>query len=122
MEYINYQQNNTWPRATIQEVLWFDPGRSPLDFLEEQQKDPEVLEIIKYLEQGELPSNDKDVHRIVMQFSIYSVTDKILYYVDRQRGNAKRTVVPRSLRDRILAENHSGPCAGHLLVISCTMY
>ena len=96
-------------------MLQFDPVGvgSPLDLLEEQQKDIEVLEIIKYLEQGELPSNDKDAHRIVMQSSVYCVTDNILYYVDRHRGNAKHIVVPKSLRNRILAENHSGPCAGH---------
>ena len=72
------------PRATIQEVLQFDPVDvgSPLDLLEEQQKDPEVLEMIKYLEQGELPSNDKDARRIVMQSSVYCVTDNILFYVD----------------------------------------
>lgn len=72
-----------------------------------------MLEMVRYLEQGELPSNDKDAHKVVIQSSVYCVTNKILYYVDSHRGNAKRIVVPRSLRDKILAENHSGPCAGH---------
>ena len=37
----------------------------------------------------------------------------MLYYVDNHRGNIKHITVPKSLRNRILAETHSGPCAGH---------
>ena len=102
-------------RCPIQEVLQSDPvdEGAPDDLLEAQRKDPNVLEMLNYLEHGELPANDKDAHRIVMQSSAYCLIDKILYYVDSHRGNIKRIVVPRSLRDRILSENHSGPCAGH---------
>ena len=103
------------PRSTIHEVLQADPviEGPPNDLLEAQQKDPEVLEMVEYLEHGKLPDNDKEARRIVIQSSTYCVTDKVLYYVDSHRRNIKRIVVPRSLRDRILAENHSGPCAGH---------
>ena len=103
------------PRSTIHEVLQADPviKGPPNDLLEAQQKDPEVLEMVEYLEHGKLPDNDKEARRIVIQSSTYCVTDKVLYYVDSHRRNIKRIVVPRSLRDRILAENHSGPCAGH---------
>ena len=99
----------------MQKVLQSDPvdEGAPDELLEAQRKDPEVLEMLKYLEHGELPANDKDARRTVMQSSTYCLIDKVLYYVDSHRGNIKRIVVPRSLRDRILSENHSGPCAGH---------
>ena len=103
------------PRSTMQEVLQSDPvdEGTPDELLEAQRKDPEVLEMLNYLEHGELPANDKDARRTVMQSSTYCLIDKVLYYVDSHRGNIRRIVVPRSLRDRILSENHSGPCAGH---------
>ena len=71
------------------------------------------MEMVKYIEQGELPANDKDACSIIMQSSAYCVTDKVLYYVDSHKWNIKHIVVPRSLRDKILAENHSCPCVGH---------
>ena len=83
------------PKSTIQEVLQSDPVEgAPDDLLEAQRKDPEVLEMLNYLEHGELPANDKDAHRIVMQSSAYCLIDKLLYYVDTHRGNIKRIVVP----------------------------
>ena len=71
------------PRSTKLKVLQSDPvdEGAPDDLLEAQQKDPEVLEMLKYLEHGELPVNDKDAHRILMQSSAYCLIDKVLYYV-----------------------------------------
>ena len=79
------------PRSTIHEVLQSNPVSEgpPHDLLEVQHNDPEILEMIEYLESVKLPDNDKEACRIVIQSSAYCATDKVLYYVDGHRGNIK---------------------------------
>ena len=43
------------------------------DPLEAQQKDPEVLEMVGYLEHGKLPDNDKETCRTVIRSCILTV-------------------------------------------------
>ena len=85
----------------------------PDDFGTQQQLDPDVNKIFRYLKHQELPAEEKQAQKIAAQGPLFAVLDGILYYVDSRRGDRKRAVVPSHLRQRILQENHNGPMAGH---------
>ena len=79
------------------------------DFAAEQQKDPDVKEII---EQGTLPSDDKKARRIAMQKSMFAIENAMLFYLDPRQGYRKHAVVPKSLREQLLLEHHSSQMGG----------
>lgn len=79
----------------------------------EQRRDPEVSQMISYLENGELPSDDKQARKIAAQAPLFVIVDDILYYLHPKRDDRKCVVVPQLLRPSIMEENHSGPMAGH---------
>ena len=86
---------------------------SKCNLVDEQRKDPEVKHMLEYLEFVVLPEDQKEVHSIVTMAPSFCILDKVLYFIDGRRENMKRVVVPRSLRNLVMAENHSGPCASH---------
>lgn len=51
-------------------------------FGEEQRNDPDVKEILDFLEQGALPEDNKKARRIALQESLLAKVDGILYSVD----------------------------------------
>ena len=83
------------------------------EFGSKQRKDTVITEIIAYLEQDELPRDQKRARKVAAQSSQFALIDGILYYVDQVRNCQKRVVVPSHLRQSILQDNHSGPIAGH---------
>ena len=101
--------------TTIDDMLKVTPAvsSSKCNLADEQHKDPEVEHMLEYLESDVLPEDQKAAHSIVTQAPSFCILDKVLYYIDGRRENMKRVVVPRSLRNLVIAENHSGPCAGH---------
>ena len=100
--------------TTIQSLLGMDPETTtPVDFGQEQRKDPKVQEIIHFLENGELPTDTKQAKKVVTQQMLFAVVDKVLYYVDPKQDYQRRVVVPQHLRERILAETHCNVTGGH---------
>ena len=101
--------------TTIPELLEAAP--TPIEdvdyFAREQLKDPDVLELIRYLDSGELPAGDTKARKLVAQAFSFALVNGILYFVDPRREDRKRAVVPVQLRGSILEENHSGPMGGH---------
>ena len=98
----------------ITALLAMEPTNPATDeFGSEQRKDPVITEIIAYLEQDELPSDQKRARKVAAQSSQFALIDGILYYVDQVHNCRKRVVVPSHLQQSILQENHSGPMAGH---------
>ena len=81
-------------------------------FSVQQKKDPDIMDILKFLQEGILPENDCKRQKLALQASLFTVLDGVLYYIDSRR-NCKRAVVPKHLRDQIMKENHSGIMAGH---------
>ena len=77
------------------------------DFGAEQREDPDVKEIIDFIEQGTLPSDDKKARRIAMQKSMFAVENGMLFYLDPRQEYRKRAVVPKCLRGQLLLEHHS---------------
>ena len=105
------------PNHTVQQLLHFDPAltgpQSMSTFGREQRKDGTLAEIIGFLTDGTLPSDDLKAKKIAGQSHVFSLVDDVLYYLDPRRGDQRRAVVPKQLRNQILEENHSGRMAGH---------
>ena len=101
--------------STIEQVLKSNPAGSGVsyDLSEEQMKDDDVKMIKEYLVNGTLPEDKGRARSIAAEAPSFCLINGILYYVDCRRGNTKRVVVPRALRNLIITENHCGPCAGH---------
>ena len=72
--------------------------------LEEQQKDPWVKQMVNHLENGLLPTDDRQVKKLVNQAAHFALVEDILYFIDSKKGNRKRAVVPLSLRKQIMEE------------------
>lgn len=99
---------------TIQTLLRRDPvpiGSKPFD--EEQRQDPEVMDIIRFLETGELPPDQKRARRIATQQSQFTLIDGVLYFLDAKQEHRCRAVVPSHLQEQILEENHRKWMGGH---------
>lgn len=86
---------------------------TPISFGEEQQKDHQLKDIIRFLDINELPSDDKQARKIAAQQSMFAIVDNVLYYVDSKRDHQRRIVVPKQLRERVLEEAHRGVMSGH---------
>ena len=86
---------------------------TPTSFREEQWKDPQLREIIHFLDTDELPADDKQARKIAVQQSIFTVVDDVLYYIDPKRDHQKRIAVPKQLREQVLEEAHRGVMSGH---------
>ena len=85
-------------------------------FAEEQAKDPELVEIIKFLTSGQLPADDKRAQCLTLQGSQFALQDWILFYLDPKAEHHKRAVVPNHLQLRILQETHSSRMSGHFAI------
>ena len=100
--------------STIQSLLQSTPFPfSQQSFALEQRKDPEVVEIVMFLEKGELPLDERRARRIALQASLFTLVEGVLFYIDPKQEHRKRVVVPRHLREQLLQENHSSPMGGH---------
>ena len=84
---------------TIEDLLVRPPGPTTvtISFAEEQRRDPEVAEIIKFLETGELPLEEKRARVIALQKSLFVLKEGILYYADTKQEHRLRVVVPGHL-------------------------
>ena len=103
------------PTRVIQELLKADHVRVRTEGLAaEQQRDKELVEILLYLENGELPPEAKQAHLIVLQSPLFSIVDGILFLVSPTKKNcSRRAVVPRHLRGQLMVESHRGPMGVH---------
>ena len=87
-------------------------GPDQTSLSERQLKDPHVREIIRYLVDGELPTDDKQARRILLGQSNFTVLDGILYHIEEDK--TLRIVPPTSDRHRLFLEAHEGVFSGHL--------
>lgn len=68
-----------------------------LDYADEQSKDADLLEMIKFLRDGTVPTDDCKARKLAAQGSMFTLVDGILYYIDHQHSNQKRAAVPHHL-------------------------
>ncbi|KAL5481633.1 hypothetical protein EMCRGX_G021832 [Ephydatia muelleri] len=102
--------------GTVAELLAAEPQQvQQVDFREEQKKDPHVMQTIRFLEEGELPQEEKQARKLALQAPMFAVTDGILYYVET-KGGVRRVVLPKHLQRQLVEESHGGRYAGHFCV------
>ena len=77
-----------------------------------QREDPQLMEIIRYLQDGILPDNDKEARELALTKSQYELVDGVLYHVENDK--TLRIVPPTTHRKKLFDEVHSGILSGHL--------
>ena len=98
----------------IHTLLQSDPlSTQPSSFEDEQRKDPALVEVIRFLEDGVLPEDEARARKLVLQEELYTIVNNTLYHLDSKRGHQKQVVVPSHLRKRIMEETHRGPMTAH---------
>ena len=95
----------------LEEIPDAEQSAVSVSLKDEQRKDPKVLELIKYLEDGTLPCDEKQCCRVVAQSTLFALVDGVLFYVNPKRKHQKRAVVPDHLREEIMQSVHGGPFA-----------
>ena len=85
---------------------------SSFDLAGQQLKDPDLCQLIQYLNKETLPTDEDKANNVTAQAPLFSVLNGILYIVDSKNKNRKRCVVPVQMRKQLIEENHSGPMAG----------
>ena len=86
----------------LEQIPDAEQSAASLSLKEEQRKDPKILELIKYLEDGTLPCDEKQCRRVVAKSTLFALVDGVLFYVDPKRKHQKRAVVPDHLREEIM--------------------
>ena len=101
--------------GTIDSLLQADTAidNSSDEFSTEQFKDEQLQPVILYLRDGILPEAEKSAKNIVVQATLYTIVNGILYYVGPTQTETSRVVVPQHLRHKIMQEHHDGQLAGH---------
>jgi len=66
------------------------------------RKDPSVLEMILYKEEGSLPVEEKRARKITLQAKMFALVDGTV----PTRKNKERVVVPTHLRDELMQSDH----------------
>ena len=84
-----------------------------------QRKDPQVAEMIHYLEEGTLPKDDKAARRLILEAQDHVLCDGVLFHLFYPRGKGHRSerttkqlVVPHTLRDDVLLSYHDSLIGG----------
>lgn len=102
------------PVADIQTLLNAEPAcTEPDHFSDEQRKDPDLREIIVFLQKEKLPDDEKRARKIALQAPLFTIEDQTLFYIDPKQKHQRRVVVPNHLQEQILKENHSSGMGGH---------
>ena len=71
------------------------------------------MELITFLERGELPADDRRARRIVLQKPAFTMEHGMLIYIDAKQDHRRRVVVPDHLKQQILTEHHASLMGGH---------
>ena len=84
-----------------------------------QIKDKQLKQMIDYLENGDLPDDDKHARRLILESHDHVINDGVLCHLWYPRGAGhkedrviKQTVVPHSLRNDILLSHHDSLMGG----------
>ena len=89
------------------------PAKSGDDSLEMRQRgDLELAQVVTHLETGVLLEGHKRARELALTRSQYTITDGVLHHVEKDK--TLQIIPPRSDREKILKEAHSGTFGGHL--------
>ena len=80
-----------------------------------QVMDPEMSEMMSYLQDRSLPDDDKSARRVVLESKQFELVEGLLYHENPAAFPDRWClVVPKELRPTLLKEAHQGRFAGHL--------
>ena len=79
----------------------------------EQADDPELVKIIEYVKDGDVPEDQQLVKRLALEGTQYTLIDGVLHHENPHQPGELRMVVPASLRGKLMKEMHGGRFAGH---------
>ena len=84
----------------------------PIVLVAEPQAPTWARHIVRFLQTGELPSNQDEAERVARRASMYQFVDNMLY---RRRPNGvKLKCICREGGKELLAEIHRGMCGSHI--------
>ena len=99
---------------------------TPQSIRYEQNRDPFMRSMIKFIETGNYEPNDPNMMQIFAQSRFHTVDNGVLYVLTSDRPSRKRApdirymvdtrkqlLVPEKYRHYILTQLHDGPCGGH---------
>ena len=78
-----------------------------------QRQDDKLKPLIQLLEQRTLPGDEQRAKNLFLEWSHYTLVDKVLYFVDLKPPHCLRIVVPKDLHLKIIEEIHTGSFGGH---------
>ena len=116
MQISQVQSQATGPEASISELLQLEDNELPttptVSYIVEQKRDPELRQIIDFLQTSALPSDEGRARKIALQSPLFTIIDGTLFYLD-PRHRSRRVVVPLRHRRKLLEETHAGRYGGH---------
>lgn len=89
------------------------------DVIQTQHRDPDLADLIKYLENGTLPDSQKSARGILLEQSDYALIDGMLFHFRLAKSKRAKTqtayqlVVPQDMIMDILHKYHDSPLAAH---------
>lgn len=105
-------------RASIP-TLTHQTSLATADVIQKQHSDPDLADLIKYLENGTLPDSQKSARDILLQHSNYALIDGMLFHSRIAKSKRAKTqtvyqlVVPQDMIIDILHRYHDSPLAAH---------
>lgn len=107
-------------KLTAPDISAYDiPGVQTSRIHELQRRDPDLADLISYLETISLPQNNATARSLLLMVDDYFLdSDGLLFHLWTPSGSRRRTtyqqlVVPDALRYEILTWGHDDPTAGH---------
>ena len=86
------------------------PEHTHPSFGSEQEKDPDLKELMLYLDHEQLPNDPERSRKLAAKASQFVL---VVHYLDHSRGDRLRVAVPLRLREKLMQETHGGAYGGH---------
>ena len=106
-----------YPNANLSALQQSDPNID--EIREKQQRDPDLSEIIDYIQDDILPSNNAGARKILLRGDCFYIgQDGLLYHLDRNQKRSARDafpqlVVPQPRKYEILSSIHNHVAGAH---------
>ena len=82
------------------------------DLRQRQLEDPELEIYLKYIEEKQLPTEETQAKRVILESVWMEVKDGVLYRTEKN-GRLK-LIPPREMRTQLMEDLHGGRCSAHL--------
>ena len=98
------------PMAEIRLVSAKD--REEMSLRTRQARDPELAVVMKYLQSGVLPPDNKKARELILGKTRYVIIEDVLYHLSADKS--LQIVLPKEERMAVFREVHQGRLSGHL--------